>query len=230
MAGFVLAALAARDRTGQPQRIDLSMMEAVAAFCGDAMTGYGADGQLPGPTGNHHQRVAPHNVYAAADGEWLALACDDESAWLALRTYAREADLDRPHFTTMTKRKQHEPELDALLAAWCAGRPAAATAAALRAVGVSAAPVVRLARLWSRPDPVHLDSGFVTSVDHPEAGPHWLPGAPWTLDGRRPGITPAPCVGQHSAEILAAELGLGDEEYQALVAAGVTGTLDWFSS
>ena len=226
LAGFVLAALAASDRSGQPQRVDLSMMEAVAAFCGDAIVGYGADKRLPAPIGNHHLRVAPHNIYAAAGGEWLALACDDDEAWAALKTYVAEPALAQPAFATMASRKAHEAELDAILGRWCAGRPAAATAAALQAVGVAAAQVVALGQLWARPDPAHVHSGFVTSVDHPETGPSWLPGAPWTFDGHRPAVTPAPCVGQHSAEILAAELGIGEDEYRSLVEEGVTGTLE----
>jgi crotonobetainyl-CoA:carnitine CoA-transferase CaiB-like acyl-CoA transferase len=126
----------------------------------------------------------------------------------------------------MASRKDHEAELDAVLGRWCAGRPAAPTAEALRARGVAAAKVVALGQLWSRPGQSHLDSGFVTSVDHPEAGSSWLPGAPWTIDRQRPAVSPAPCVGQHSAEILAAELGVGHGEYRALVADGITGTLD----
>ena len=225
LAAFVIAALAARDRTGQPQRIDLSMMEAVAAFCGDAVAGFGADGRLPGPVGNHHPRVAPHNVYLAARGEWLALACDDDEAWTALRAYAGEPALARPVFATMASRKANEAELDAVLARWCADRPAAQTAAALRAVGVAAAPVVALGQLWARPDATLVASGFVSSVEHPQVGRSWLPGSPWTVDGQRPELTAAPCVGQHSAEILACELGIAGAEYRALVAAGITGTL-----
>ncbi len=34
------------------------------------------------------------------------------------------------------------------------------------------------------------------------------------------------CVGQHSREVLAEELGTGDAKYESLVAAGITGTLD----
>jgi crotonobetainyl-CoA:carnitine CoA-transferase CaiB-like acyl-CoA transferase len=226
LAGFVLAALAASDRSGQPQRIDLSMMEAVAAFCGDAIVGFGADGQLPAPIGNHHLRVAPHNIYAAADSEWLALACDDDQAWAALQAYAAEPELAQPAFATMAARKAHEPELDAILGRWCAGRPAAHTAAVLRGLGVTAAPVVALGQLWARPGQAHLDSGFITSVDHPQAGRTWLPGAPWTINGHRPPVAPAPCVGQHSAEILSAEAGIGEDEYRSLVAAGITGTLE----
>jgi len=225
LAAFVLAALTARDRSGEPQRIDLSMMEAVAAFCGEAVAGFGADGRLPGPTGNHHPRVAPHNIYAAADGEWLALACDDDDAWAGLRAHVGEPALAQAMFATMASRKEHEAELDDILARWCAERPALQTASALQALGVAAAPVVALGQLWARPNPALVASGFVASVEHPQAGPSWLPGPPWTINGRRPAVTAAPCVGQHSAEILSTELGVGEDEYQSLVAAGITGTL-----
>jgi len=225
LAAFMLAALAARDRTGEPQRIDLSMMEAVAAFCGDAVAGFGADGRLPGPTGNRHPRVAPHNIYAAAGGEWLALACDDDDAWAALQAHIGEPALAQARFATMASRKEHEAELDDILARWSAGRPAAQTASVLQPLGVAAAPVVALGQLWARPDPALVASGFVASVEHPQVGPSWLPGPPWTINGQRPALTAAPCVGQHSAEILSAELGVGEEQYQSLVAAGITGTL-----
>jgi hypothetical protein len=56
-------------------------------------------------------------------------------------------------------------------------------------------------------------------------GPSWLPGPPWTINGQRPAVTAAPCVGQHSAEILSAELGVAADEYQSLAAAGITGTI-----
>ncbi len=39
-------------------------------------------------------------------------------------------------------------------------------------------------------------------------------------------VRASPCVGQHSREVLAEELDIGDAEYESPVAAGITGTLD----
>ena len=61
----------------------------------------------------------------------------------------------------MAARKAHEAERDAIFGSWCTGCPAALDAADLRA-----ALVVPLGRLWVRPGPAHLDSGFVTPVNH----------------------------------------------------------------
>jgi crotonobetainyl-CoA:carnitine CoA-transferase CaiB-like acyl-CoA transferase len=223
----ILAALNHRDRTGEPQRIDLSMMEAVAAVCGDAIVEYDATGRLPRPLGNHHPRIAPHNNYAARDGEWLALAAETEEAWRALVAHIGDSRLVDARFATMAARKANEAALDAIIAEWCAGQEAGTAEAALGAAGVAAARIVPLYELYSRPDPNLLASGFISRVDHPEAGPTWLPGRPWRFSAAPSSpIRAAPCIGQHSREVFALVLGIGDEEYEALVAARVTGTLD----
>ncbi len=225
LAATILAALQERDRSGAAQRIDLSMMESLAVVSGESIVGYQADGQLPGPIGNHHPRLAPHNNYAALDGEWVALSADQDAAWQALVEYLGDERLRDPRFETMADRKSHESVVDAIVAEWCARHRAADIEAALGSLGVCAARVVPLRELYSRPDPAMVAAGFVTSVDHPEVGPSWLPGSPWRFSGRRPPIRPAPCVGQHSQEVLACELGIGAAEYEALVADGITGML-----
>jgi crotonobetainyl-CoA:carnitine CoA-transferase CaiB-like acyl-CoA transferase len=223
----LLAALRHRDRTGEPQRVDLSMMEAVTTLCGDAVVEYDCTGQLPRPHGNHHPGVSPHNYYTAAGGEWLAIAAETEAAWQALIAHIGDSRLTESRFETLASRKTHEAELDAIIGEWCASQDAAESEAKLGALGIAAARVVPLYELYSRPDEHFLESGFVTEVDHPEAGPTWLPGRPWRFSAApATPVRAAPCVGQHSREILAAELGLSDSEYASLVDAGVTGTLD----
>jgi len=205
------------------------MMESMAVVSGESIVGYQADNRggsrVPAPLGNHHPRVAPHNNFAAADGEWVALSADDDAAWQALVEYMGDDRLRDPRFETMAERKSHESALDGIVAEWCVGRRAGDVEAALGRLGVCAARVVPLRELYSRPDPSMVSSGFVTMVDHPEVGQSWLPGAPWRLSGLRPPIRPAPCVGQHSREVLASELGVGDAEYEALAADGITGAL-----
>ena len=226
-AGTVMAALAHRDRTGEPQRIDLSMMEAVTAVCGDAIVEYEATGRVPRPRGNHHPRVAPHNNYAARDGEWLALAAETEDAWRALVAHIGDARLSDARFATMDARKANEADLDAIIGEWAAGEGAGEAEHALGSLGIAAARVVPLYELYSRPDPNFLASGFVSRVEHPEAGSTWLAGRPWRFSAAASSpVRASPCIGQHSRVVFAEELGIGDEEYEALVVAGVTGTLD----
>lgn len=223
----ILAALEHRDRTGEAQRVDLSMMEAVAAVVGDALMEYDATGRKPQPLGNHHPRIAPHNAYRTKGDDWLALAAETESEWDALKAVVGNAHLEESRFAEPGRRKENEEELDSILSAWCAERDAAEAERVLNDAGVCAARVVPLPEIYSRPDPHFAAAGFVARIDHPEAGPTWLPGRPWRFSAvpSEP-IRPAPCVGEHSREVFAEELGMTDAEYEALVAGGVTGTLD----
>jgi crotonobetainyl-CoA:carnitine CoA-transferase CaiB-like acyl-CoA transferase len=226
LAGAVVSALHRRDRTGRPQRIDLSMMEAVAVVCGDAIVELGATGRTPRPHGNRHPRIAPHNTYAAQGGAWLALAAETDEAWNGLVQCIGDARLAEARFASMAARKANEDALDALIGAWCAAQDAALAERRLADVGVSAARVAPLYEVYSRPDPNFLTSGFITRVEHPEAGPSWLPGRPWRFSAAPASpITAAPCIGQHSREVLADTLGINDRQYAELVASGVTGTI-----
>ncbi len=227
-AASVISALHQRDRSGEPQRIDLSMLEAVAVVCGDAIAEYDATGRVPRPMGNRHPRVAPHNIYEARDGEWLALAAETDEAWSVLVGQIGDPALRTdPRFETMAARKVNEAALDEIVGAWCRGRDAVETESTLGALGITAARVVPLYELYSRPDANLVDRGFITRVEHPEAGVTWLPGRPWRFSAAPSSpLRPAPCVGQHSREVLREELGITDSEYNDLVIAGVTGALD----
>lgn len=227
----VMAALAHRDRTGEAQRVDLSMMESVATTVGDALVEYDATGRKPGPRGNHHPRIAPHNTFRADGDEYLALAAETDAAWTALKTFVRDARLEADRFSSNAARKANEAELDAILADWCRSQDAETVAEQLGAAGICAARVVPLAEVYSRPHPHLAASGFISRIDHPEAGPTWLPGRPWRFSAAASEpVRGAPCVGEHSREVFAEELGMTNAEYQNLVAAGVTGTLDEMQS
>ncbi len=227
MVATLLAAMNHRDRTGEPQRVDLSMMEAITAICGDAVVEYDATGRLPQPRGNHHPRMSPHNNYDAKNGEWLAIAVDTDAAFRALADHIGDPRLGDEKFASMASRKANEAELDAIIADWTVRQDAREADHALGLLGINAARVAPLYELYSLPDPDFRESGFVTEIDHVEAGKTWLPGRPWRFSGAASApLRPAPCVGEHSREVLKAELGIDDAEYEALVAAGVTGTLD----
>ncbi len=227
LAGMVVAALNHRDETGLPQRIDLSMMEAVAAVCGDAIVEYDATGRLPRPNGNHHPAFAPHNMYQAANGAWVAIAVESDEEWMRFGRLVDDDRLAAESFRTSAGRKAREAELDAIVGEWCATRDATEVEHELTALGVAAARVAVYYDLYAKPSPEFLNAGFVSRIEHPETGPTWLPGRPWQFSAAASAaLRPSPCLGQHSREILVGELGLDEAYYQQLVAEGVTGTLD----
>ena len=183
-AAAIISAIHHRDRTGEGQSIDVSMTEAMAMHVGDAVLEYGANGVIRGPQGNRHPRIAPHGIYQASADAWIAIAAETDEAWQALATVLGRSDLasDR-RLDSMGGRKQHEDEIDAAIGEWAATQQAGPAADRLGAVGVTAARVLPLEEVYQPPAAHLLERGFAVEVEHPEAGTHWLPRAPWMLRG-----------------------------------------------
>ena len=220
-AAAILTALNHRERTGQGQRIDAAMMEAVAVQVGDAVMELDAAGRIRRPRGNRHPKFAPHGVYKAAGESWIAIGVETEAAWKALAGHMR---VDDPRFADCASRKANEEALDGMLARWCANLDAEETAATLSGLGVCAAAVSPFDALYADPSPNFRERGFTVPVTHPESGTHFLPLAPWLLSARtRPPTRYSPRFGEHSREVLRTELGITDREYGELEALGVTG-------
>ncbi len=229
----ILAALHHRERTGEGQYIDLSMMEANLTVVGEAALEYALTGHVRGPLGNRHRTFAPHGIYPArgqAEGgidgheQWIALAAESESQWRTLCAIAGRPEwLDDPRFVDNAARKVHEDDLDAALRAWTSDQPRDALAQRLATAGVPAAPV--LDALEVAEDAVFRARGLVTEVTHPEAGTWPQIGVPFRLARTPAAVTrAAPLQGEHTAEVLARFLGTSAAEYQELVRQGVTGS------
>ena len=228
VASGVMAALHQRDRTGEAQRVDLAMMEAMTAVCGDALMEYQLTGEVPGPAGNRHLRMAPHNYFQCQHDQWLALAVETEQQWHALANIVGGA-LRESVWSSEAFRKQHEEQLETLLAAWCLTQDVHDLEVRLCRAGVVAARVMPLHELYTNQGSALCQSGFIQSVHHAEGGPSLLPSEPWHFSASAPlALKPSPRVGEHSREVLIEELGLSEDDYNALVAAKVTGTLGYY--
>ncbi|MBM3140508.1 MAG: CoA transferase, partial [Chloroflexi bacterium] len=221
--GAIVTALRHRDRTGEGQYIDLSMQESNQTLIGDAMLEALWTGRARTRLGNRHPTFAPHGIYPAqGEEQWVALAAEDDAQWRALCEAAGAGWERDVRFASNEARKASEDALDAAIAAWTATQARDALAPRLAAAGVPAAPVRDALEVAACP--VFRERGRVVEVAHPETGTWWHVGVPATLE-RTPGAVtrPSPCLGEHSAEVLAEELGVSEAEYAALVRKGVTG-------
>lgn len=219
----LMTALHQRDRTGEGQHIDLSMMEANFTAVGDASLEFASTGRVRGRRGNRHPSHAPHGIYATLDGEWLALAAESDQQWLAICTTAGRDDwASDPRFVERESRKTHEDELDALIGPWLAGEKAAALEGRLLAAGVPAA-VVADSRSVAQ-DPALRARDVVVDVEHPEMGSWPHPGFPFRFESGPLSIErAAPTLGQHTSEVLGELLGVDEDEYARLVREGISG-------
>ncbi len=153
-AGAVISALLRRRATGEGAYIELAQREALTTLLGEKLVEYSMTKVVPGPTGNKHPWMAPHNVYRTngSDDEWLAIACRDDRDYAALCTVMGRPDLvSDARFADILSRHRNQAELDVLVSEWAATRPARAAAEELSAAGVPASPVNTSAMLYDDP-------------------------------------------------------------------------------
>jgi crotonobetainyl-CoA:carnitine CoA-transferase CaiB-like acyl-CoA transferase len=206
-----VAALAARERTGRGQRVDVSLFR--TAFVAQAAHAVLSRGGTPGDRGgrDHLGPAAGRRLYACADG-WLCVAAGTPGEVSALGKLAG---------VVLGSDDSPDGPGAAAVAAILASLTRASALARLADAGVPAAPCRTLEDLFA--DSGLVASGAIVEQAHPVLGTVRMAGsfvsfAPEPVPLGRT----APLLGEHGAELLA-EIGYTSERVAALVAAGVVG-------
>ncbi len=215
-----VAALVARRRTGAVAYIDVAMVEAVAATVGELWMEFLETGTDPVPRGNRDGGYAPHGIFpSAGEDQWVSIACPDEASWDALCSVVPGLGEDE-RFVTVKGRLHHEDELSAFMSAWTRERDRWEVTRELQAVGVAAFPSLAPLELWTA-DPQLAARGMTGRPLHTVTGPRPVPGVPWLLDHSPNGLRrAAPCVAEHSDDVLETVLDFTTAEIDGLVARG----------
>ena len=198
----VLAALHHRDRAGEALPVDVSLFGALTEWMAYPLYYTRHSGVAPVPMGTAHPTIAPYGAVAAADGQQIMIAVQNEREWARLCAEVLDdaglAGDDR--FRSNSLRVAHRAELDAALAAACARHPADVLVARLDAAGIAWSRLTQLADL----------------AEHPELAPAWRwlstgtpagpvrtlrpTGAPGDRVAERGAV---PGLGEHTAAVLA---------------------------
>jgi crotonobetainyl-CoA:carnitine CoA-transferase CaiB-like acyl-CoA transferase len=215
----ITAALLARERTGEGQHVKLSLLEALVSFL------WGSDMEsqtfVAGDIAQQEAASFIDLIYKTADG-YISVAVQTDREWEAL-THALERPKWRTdaRFKTPSLRQQHIDERLALTQETLETRSSTEWLARLEAANVPCAPVLTRNEVVRHPQVVANE--ILWESDHHLAG---------RLRQARPAAqfsaTPtairhgAPTLGEHTKEALA-EIGYGDAEIAALLAAGAIG-------
>lgn len=211
VAGAVIAALNARERTGEGQEVLTSLMAQSLLFqLGETVTYEGRPANDLGGA-DCLGTAALHRYYACADG-WIGLVAETEVQAQAL------AHLLAVELGASPLAEARDGELAGRIEAALADWRRDEALSALRAAGVAAAPVMRGDEALE--DPWLAENGFVEGWQHPRLGP-MVTAKAFSRFSRTPSgfLWPTPELAEHSAEILA-EYGIAPERITALMAAG----------
>jgi crotonobetainyl-CoA:carnitine CoA-transferase CaiB-like acyl-CoA transferase len=216
----VLAALAHRDRTGEGQHVELSLLDVQVAALANQAESFLVTGEPPGRLGNAHPSIVPYQAFATADGH-LVLAVGNDAQFARLCEVAERPELARdPRFATNAARVEARAALLALLAPLLARRTTDAWVAALEAADVPCGPINDLAQVFADPQVRHR--GLRVEIPGPGGATVPVVASPIRLS-RTPvrHETPPPGLGQHTREVLVGLLGMDDDEVDALHERGV---------
>ena len=213
----ILAALVARCRTGKGQHIDVSLWEATTALVAEGWMEFVMNGRPPERRGNRDSSMLPHGCFrSAGEDDWVTIACATEREWQALCAAIGRPDLAAdPRFATASDRRANEADVEREITAWTRALDRWEITRLLQAAGVAAFPSMSSRDLES--DPQLNERGFFTRLAHPEVGVRTHAGIPWRFADTPNGVrSPAPCIGEHTDEVMRDLLGLTPDEIARL--------------
>ncbi|WP_405967042.1 CoA transferase [Streptomyces sp. NBC_00015] len=215
----VMTALAARDRTGEGQVVDMAIIEPILTVLGPQPLWYDQLGYVQARTGNRSANNAPRNTYRTADGNWVAVSTSAQSiAERVMRLVGRPDLIDEPWFATGADRAAHADLLDEAVGSWIAARSRTDVLAAFEKAEAAIAPIQDVRDVMADPQYQALDT--VTEVEDPELGRIRMQNVLFRLSSTPGAIrwTGRP-HGADTEEVLT-ELGLTEAELTSLREAG----------
>jgi formyl-CoA transferase len=227
MAISILGALVRRKTTGQGQRLDVGMQDAMlqymrVAFAMTARSGHAAEraGSKLMTIGNAPCGLYPCKPGGPNDYVYVYTSRANPEHWERLLGAIGREDLrGDPRFDTKEARVENEPEVDAVISAWTRGRDKHEAMRVLGAAGIPAGAVMDTAELLGDAD--FERRGIMQVIQHPSNGDFKMPSWPVRHDGAPAPLRPAPLLGQHTGDVLGDWLGLNASEVDALHKEGV---------
>jgi benzylsuccinate CoA-transferase BbsF subunit len=213
----IVSALHQKERTGQGQYIDVSMLRATVATMGAGLMEYEMTGRVMGTKGNFDPVMAPYGNYPCqGDDAWVSIAVRTEEEWQGLKlAIGNPPWCEKDRFASRYSRLQNRSDLDDNLATWTRERTAGDITELLQANGVAAIPVMGAEdRLFN---PHFRERGLYSDIEHPSLGAEPIYNIMWNLDKTPPSIRRhAPLLGEHNQQVFGGLLGMATEEITRL--------------
>ncbi len=219
----VTAAYVQKQRTGEGQLIELAMQEAMTYYMRTAVAST-QFGQVP--TGRSDNNSNPFMaLYPCAPGgpnDYVFIMAVNPRMWKGVAATIGKPDLlDDPRFSSGRNRYENRDVLFEEIAAWTRQHSKKDAMMMLAEAGICASQVYETNDLFT--DPHLVERGFVHEVEHADHGNIKLLGWPARMSKSSVDIEASPLLGQHTDEVLSADLGIDQGQIDALREEGAIG-------
>lgn len=205
----VLAALLVRARTGEGQRIDVSLLDALVHAQASGLGAWFLKEEITPRTGNRSQYFAPSGVYPCRDGKGIVITCPSDKFFANLCRALEVEWASDPRFAKIAARLERQDELETMLSTRCRDFDRDDLLQRLIAADVLSAPIFEIPEVAADVQVRHND--MIVATEHATLGRLEVTGVPIKLRGTPGSVRLAPPVhGQHTDELLA-ELGYDAE-------------------
>lgn len=213
----VMIALYHREKTGEGQHVDVSMVDTIFTLLENAIPITAMTGEIPQRQGNIDLSIAPFDIYETKDGYMAIGVGTDKLFETFCQVIGREDLVDDPRYLTNELRSEnYKKGLDKIINDWTTKRTRKEIEDLMEKAGIPCGPVLDMQEAMDHP---HIKAReMIVEIEHPTMGNIKVQGVPIKLSKTPGGVdTPAPLLGQHNSEVL----GLSEEEVAKLKEEGV---------
>ncbi len=196
-----MMALYHRERTGEGQHVDVSMVDTIFSMLETAIPNYTIDGVISERNGNVDPSIAPFDVYECKDG-FIALGVGNDRLWQKFcKVMGRDDLLEDERFLTNDLRvKNYLPDLQNLIRDWTKDFTKSELEAIMDEASIPCGPILNMKEAIEHP---HIKAReMMVHCQHPTSGDQYFQGVVAKLS-KTPGTVDfaAPTLGQHNCEI-----------------------------
>lgn len=210
----ILSALIERDKSGEGQLVDISMLDCQLAVLENALERYFATGEIPRALGTRHPIFTPFQVFETKD-DYIALAITGQQWPLFCATINHIELIDDPRFETGELRTKNYALLEPILTEAIKTQTTQEWLEEFEKVEIPCSPVNTVDKVAT--DPQALAREMIVEIFQPKVGKVKVINTPVKLSRtvcRVEGVCPE--LGEHTEEVLTSLLGISQAELKQL--------------